>query len=400
MSTKSVTTGFLSALLACTGGAILVVQTADTAGLSRADLISWFSSVYVIGGLLNIFLTLKYKIPFAGAHSITAIAFIGTTAAGFSFPELAGAFVMSGVLILIAGITGIFAKALNLVPMPLIDALLSGLLLSYIIGIVPAVIELPVAGLLAGIGYFLIPRWTSTLPPTIWALLLGLLGVSLEYEFPSLPHAEILLPLPVVPEFTIAGLFSIAIPMSLLIMSNDLAVALTSLKSNQFDPPVNKTLTVSGLASIATGLFGGHAANVGGLMSALCGSPEAGSKEKRYWAALVSSGIIVCFGLSAWKVIEIIHIMPSLFITMMTGFSLLGLFHRGLRSAFSDKRLFVPVLLTFIVAALHVNFLGVSTPVWALVIGAVAMKYFTARLAYPKAKHSKLEGESPGNHEK
>lgn len=39
----------MSALLACTGGAILVVQAAEMAGLPRAELISWFAAVYIIG---------------------------------------------------------------------------------------------------------------------------------------------------------------------------------------------------------------------------------------------------------------------------------------------------------------------------------------------------------------
>ncbi|MCZ8511742.1 benzoate/H(+) symporter BenE family transporter [Paenibacillus filicis] len=374
METKSVTTGFMSALLACSAGAILVVQTAETAGLSKAELISWFSSVYVFGGVLNLFLTLKYKIPFAGAHSITAVAFISTVAAQFSFPELAGGFVMSGALILLAGSTGLFAKALNLIPKQLIDALLSGLILSYVIGIVPAVIHLPIAGLLSGIGYFLIPRMTRLLSPVMWALLFGLLGLGFEFDFPALIDTSFLLPLPIIPKFTIKGFISIAIPMSVLIMSNDLAVALASLKSHEFDPPVNRVLAATGVASMIAGLYGGHSANVGGMMSALCSSHEAGSKESRHWAALVSSGVVICYGLLAWKVIELIEIMPSFFVEMMTGFSLLGLFHSGLRSSFSNKGYLVPALLTFAIAAAHVNMLGISTPIWSLVVGMAAIR--------------------------
>ncbi|MGO4371089.1 benzoate/H(+) symporter BenE family transporter [Paenibacillus sp. MCAF20] len=118
MGAKTIMTGFMSALLACTGGAIMIVQAAHTAGLSKPELVSWFTSAYVIGGLLNLLLTLKYRIPFAGAHSITATAFLGTAAAGFSYSELAAAFVMSGILILAAGVSGIFSKVLNLIPWP------------------------------------------------------------------------------------------------------------------------------------------------------------------------------------------------------------------------------------------------------------------------------------------
>lgn len=374
MDTKTIMTGFMSALLACTGGAIMVVQAAQTAGLSKPELVSWFTSAYVIGGLLNLVLTLKYRIPFAGAHSITATAFLGTAAIGFSYPQLAGAFVMSGVLILLAGVSGLFSKVLDFIPKPLIDALLAGILLSYVIGIIPASFQFPYAGLLAGAGYFLVPRVSKRLPPVLWSLLLGLIGLSFEYQFPAIPHAEFIPPLSVIPHFTIEGLLSIAVPMSVLILSNDLAVALASLRSNQYKPPVNNVITASGFASIVAGLFGGSTANVGGLMSALCSSEEAGAKDQRYRAALISSLIVIGFGALSWRVIDMINALPSSFVTMMTGFSLLALFLAGWRNAFSDKMLRMPAIATFTIAALHIHLLGVSTPVWALFAGMVMMK--------------------------
>ncbi len=374
MGMKSVTTGIMSAFLACSGGAILIVQAAETAGLSKSELLSWFSSVFVIGGLLNFFLTLKYKLPFAGAHSITGIAFIGTIAGQYSFPVLSGGFILSGMLMLLAGSTGLFAKAIGLVPKPLIDALLAGLLVPYVIGIAPAAIELPLSGLLAGIGLLFMSKITKRVPPPMWAILLAAIGLGLEYDFPALPHSDYIPPHPVIPEFTLSGLFSIAIPLFLLVVSNDLAVALSSLKSHDFDPPVNKTLAASGISSMVAGLFGGHAANVGGMMSALCSSQEAGPKPTRRWAAIVSNGIVVCFGLLAWKVIDLIQILPPVFVSMITGISLLGLFGNVLRSAFSKRDFRYPAILTFVIAILHVNVLGISTPVWALICGIAVMQ--------------------------
>lgn len=381
MGTKSITAGFMSALLACTGGAIMIVQAAQAAGLTRTELVSWFTSAYVIGGLLNLGLTLKYRIPFAGAHSITATAFLGTTAIGFSFPQLAGAFILSGVLILLAGISGIFAKVMDIIPKLLIDALLAGVLLTYIVRMIPAATQLPYAGLLAAAGYFILPKFIKRLPPLIGAISLGLIGLLIQIRLPELPEAQFLTPIMVMPEFTLQGLLSIAIPMSLLILSNDLAVALAALRSNQFKPPVNKTLMASGLASIGTGLFGGNAANVGGLMSALCSSTEAGPQQKRYTAAIISSVIVIVFGLFSWRVIDMLDVLPAPFVVILTGFSLLGLFLRALSSAFSDKHLLVPALITFGIAALHLSMLGISTPVWALLAGMVMVKLQKKRAA-------------------
>ncbi|OBR63808.1 hypothetical protein A7K91_17860 [Paenibacillus oryzae] len=352
----------------------MIVQAAAAAGLSTKELVTWFTSVYVIGGLLNLLLTLMYKIPFAGAHSITAAAFLSTAAAGFSFPQLAGAFVMSGVIILFFGLTGIFSKLLFFLPKSLIDALLAGLLLSYIYGILPASIQLPYAGAFAGIGYFLVSRFLKRLPPILWAILLGLVGLGFDYTFPAVPHAAFIPPMLITPQFTWEGFIGLAIPMSVLILSNDLAVALAALKGNGFHPPVNKALTASGIASLAAGMFGGSTANVGGLMSALCSSEEAGPKASRYKAAIMSSLFVIAFGIMSWRVIDYIQALPRDFVAMMTGYSLLGLFLAGVKTIVADRSLRIPAIATFAVAAFHVQLLGVATPVWALLAGIILVK--------------------------
>ncbi|WP_214629010.1 benzoate/H(+) symporter BenE family transporter [Paenibacillus agaridevorans] len=366
-------TGCVSALLACTGGAIMIVQAAGAAGLGKAELISWFTSAYVAGGFLNILLTLRYKIPFAGAHSITATAFLGTAAVGMSYPQLAGAYVMSGLLLMLLGVTGWFGKFLSLLPKPLIDALLAGLLLTYVAAMVPATVELPIAGLLAGAGYFFGPRLIKSLPPALWALLLGGAGVWLQNGLPDLPSSTYIAPFIVVPVFSWDGLLSLAFPLALLILTNDLAVASTSLRSHDFRPPVNRMITGSGVASVVAGMFGGSSANVGGLMSALCSSPESGAHGERYKAALVSSLIVVGFGAAAWKVVDVIGALPEAFVVILTGFSLLGLFIRGVKNAFVDKEQRIPAFITFVIAVLHVHVLGIATPVWALLGGLAAM---------------------------
>lgn len=388
MNVKPISAGLMSAILACTGGAILVVQVAEIAGLSKHEMISWFSSVYVLGGLLNLLLTVKYRIPFAGAHSITAIAFLASVAGQISFAALTGGFIIAGALVLLTGWTGWFAKALKVVPKQIIDALLAGLLLHYIAGIVPAVVGLPVTGALALFGYFLFPKIIKNIPPGMAAFFFGTIGFSLEYSFPSITATDFMFPMPIMPEFTLEGLFSAALPIALLVLTNDCAVALTALKNQDYDPPVNKVLVSSGAMSMIAGLFGGHAAAVGGMMSALCSSPDAGPKKTRPWAAIVSNGIVICFGLAAWKVIDLIQALPPDYISMMTGFSLLGLFITGLRSVFSNPSTLLPGLITFIIAGTQIRWLGIATPVWALGGGMVTLQLIQ------RSKKQKQENES------
>lgn len=362
-------------MLACTGGAILLVQAADRAGMSDHELLSWFFAVYVAGGVLNTLLTLKYKMPFAGAHSITGIAYIGSVAAHYTLPELAGGFILSGVIMIAAGGTGIFGRALPLIPKPIIDSLLAGLLLSYVWGMIPSSVQLPLCGILAAVGYWLVPRYTRFLSPALWAMIMGFIGLLLQQRLPwaAVQGLPFELPALIIPEFSTAAIFSIAVPLSFIVMSNDLAVALTALKSHEYDPPVNRIISASGLASMAAGLFGGHAANVGGMMTALCSSPEAGNPSKRIGAAITSNGLVILFGLFASKLIGWIQILPAPFIALMTGIPLLGLFMKSVKSAVQQRSYIVPSTVTFVLAASHLNLFGISAPLWALLAGVVLL---------------------------
>jgi benzoate membrane transport protein len=374
LNMQNVFTGIMSALLACTGGAMLVINGAEIAGFNRSELISWMFAVYFIGGILNLMMTMIYKIPFGGAHSITAAAFLSTAVTHFSLNELAGSYIMSGVLIAVFGFSGLFNKVLEFIPKPLIDAMLAGLVLHYVVNIVPAIKESPFVGGMAVLGFFIVLIISKQIPPLFGVLIFGVLGLFIGYDFPVVPQAEFSLPQMVIPSFTVRGLFSISIPVAVLVLSNDIAVAVAALKKNGFNPSINKTLVFSGLGSSVAGFFGGHAVNVGGMMTALCSSEEAGPKENRFGAALVSGGLVTLFGVFAWKAIVIIKVLPSSFVTLITGFALMGVMLNSLQSAYTESSYRYSILFAFVIAIANVSFLGLSSPVWSLLVSGIVSK--------------------------
>ncbi len=364
----------MSALMACTGGAILVMNTGNLAGLSQPEMISWLSIIYFVGGSLNIGLSLRYKIPIAGAHSITAAAFLSTAAAPFSPQELAGSFMMAGGLIALLGFSGICKKILELIPKPLIDSMLAGLILNYAVQIVPAFKESPLVAGFAILGFFLVPKISKSIPPLLGVLVFGVLGLFLGYDFSMVSEAQFTLPHLIVPSFTAQGFFSLSIPVAVLILSNDIAVALAALKKNGFDPPINKAIAISGMGTTFVSLFGGHSANIGGMMTALCSSDEAGQKESRFWAAVISGTAVALFGIFAWKIIVILELLPVFFISLVTGFSLLGVLLGSLQSAFTATSYRYSILFAFVIAISNVSFLGISSAVWSLLVGGITAK--------------------------
>ncbi|MGI2294915.1 benzoate/H(+) symporter BenE family transporter [Paenibacillus sp. GXUN7292] len=374
MNAQNTSAGILSALMACTGGAMMVITAAQRLELTTAALVSWLFIVYVFGGGLNLWLTLHFKIPFAGAHSITAAAFLSTSAMQVSLPELVGSYLMAGAIIAVLGLTGIFNKLLELIPRPLIDAMLAGLILHYVVDIVPVFQQSPLVAGLAILGFFLTPRLSKALPPLLGVLVFGLIGLFIVYRFPEAVPIPFSLPQFVVPQFSAANLLSLALPLAILVISNDLAVALAALKKNGFDPPANKTIVASGIGTVMASFFGGQALNIGGMMTALCSSEEAGEKSQRYKAAIVSSVLVILFGLFSWKLIVLIQMLPGYFIALLTGFSLVGVLLGSLQSAFKETQFKYSVLFAFVISIANVSFFGISSAVWSLLIGALAAK--------------------------
>ena len=373
MNSKNIFTGIITAMLGCTGAAVLLIDAAKTAGASRPELISWVFAVYLLGGIMSITLTLMYKTPLIGAHSISGAAFLGTAAAGFTLPQLSGSFIMAGLFILVIGVTGIFTKFMELLPKTIVSAMLAGLVLNYVGKIVPAVKEMPFVGLLALTGFFIVPKISKKLPPAIGAMAFGLIGLLLWSPIGSLGNISFVAPQMVKPEFSLLGLISIAIPLGILILSNDLAVALAALKQNGFRPPVTLTLVISGLGTALAGLFGGHALAVGGMATALTSSDESGPKKHRYWAALVAGTAFGLFGIFAWFTTGVIQMLPAAFISLVAGFSLLGVFIASIQAAFSKSTYRFSTAFAFVIAASNITFLGISAPIWSLLLGAFAV---------------------------
>lgn len=368
---QQLATGMSSALMACTGGAILTIHSANHLGLNGRELLSWLFVAYAVAGLFNLILALRYKLPIAGAHSITTVAFLSTASIQLTLPQLTASFLMAGLIIAVLGLTGIFNVLFKHIPRSIIDAMLAGIIMQYILELIPSFKANPLVGLLALIGYFVAPRLFKAIPPIIGVIVFGLIGLLFSYTFPQVTPIAYELPLWITPEFTWQGLVSVAIPIAVLILSNDLAVSLASLTKQGYNPPINRIISYSGIASALGSFFMSHSINTGGMMTTVCSSDESGEHKQRYRAGVVSSVICIIFGIFAWKLVPYITSLPQYFIATIIGFSLLGVFLNSISSAFADTKNSFPVVFAFIISAANISFFSVSSALWSLIVGTI-----------------------------
>lgn len=372
---NNVSVGIVTGILGVTGPAALVSDAATLGNLTTSQVISWVFAVYFFGGLYSIVFPLVYKMPITGAHSISAAAFLAISMANFPFSDFVGAYIMSGVIIFILGITGIFNVLMKLIPTEIISAMLAGLVTNYVVAIIPSSLSMPIIGLMAFLGFLIVPRLVKSIPPILGALFFS--GIALFFLKPvemNVMEINFMLPQFQTPTFSIEAFFAITLPLVLLILSNDAAQGIGGLKSFGYDPPITKLISFSGVASILTGFFGGHCANLAGMMSSMCAGNLQDPKEKRYISSMISGVILLLFGIFSWVTVGVLEGLRPSFISLIAGFALTGVLVSSLKISFSNTGYHFSTLFTFIIALSNVQLFNVSSPVWSLIIGTILAK--------------------------
>lgn len=373
---KNMAAGIASGLLAITGPPVIILEAASKGNFTMTQTILWMFSVYVFGGIYSIVIPMYYRMPIVGAHSITGVAFLATVTTQFTYHQLIGAYIFSGLLMLMIGYLGVFSKLLEYVPKQIISVMLAGMITKYLVSFITSLHQLPLVGGLSLVSYVIFSKGHNRIPPMVAAIGTGFVLLVLTQPLNSVGLVSaFVLPTPQIPVFNLLSFLSVSVPLALLILSNDAAVGIGGLEQNEYHPPVNQVIAFSGMFSIITSFFGGQSANIAGMMTAICSDKEAGPKEKRYMGAVVSGVIILLFGLFAWKLVPLIQALPSAFVSILVGFALLGVFGNSLSVGFSKPTMKLSAAFTFVIAVSNITIYNISAPVWALVMGTFIARY-------------------------
>ncbi len=373
---KNMAAGMVAGIFIITGPTALILEASSNGNFTMEQTILWLFAVYVFGGLFGMILPLYYRIPIVGGHTLTGVAFLATMTTQFTFHELIGAYIVSAILMLLIGSLGLFSKLMNLVPKEIISAMLAGMITKYMVNFIISINQLLIVGVISLITFFIFSRWKTKIPPVIAAIIIGFIVLVLFYPMNSGEWTtEMIIPHIQSPAFNAVSFLSISIPLALLILSNDAAVAVGALKQNNYHAPVNRIISLSGVFSIVTSFFGGQSANIAGMATVICSDEEAGPKEKRYMGAVVTGFLLLLYGIFSWKLVPLIQALPKEFISIIVGFSLLAVFGNSLHQSFSKQSMKISATFAFIIALSNITILHVSAPVWSLVVGAFIARY-------------------------
>jgi benzoate membrane transport protein len=390
ISPQSIFMGLLAGFVGSASSFAVVLQGLTGVGASPEQAASGLMALSLSMGICAIVLSLKTRLPISIAWSTPGAALLATSGAiEGGFAVAVGAFIVCAVLIIISGVWKPLGRAVAGIPAPLANAMLAGVLLGLCLAPVKAVAFDPLLGLPIVIAWIVMGRFNRLL--AIPAALLAFVGVMVfGIEFPENALADlggaIAPPVEfVMPEFTLAGLVGIALPLFIVTMASQNIPGTAVLRANDYETPPGPLFTVTGIFSLLSAPFGGHAVNLAAITAALCAGKDAHpDPAKRYWAAVSGGVFYIVFGLLAGLVTAFISLAPGILIEAVAGLALIGAFAGSAVAAFKDEDGREAAAVTFIVTAAGLTFYGISGAFWGLLAGGLI--YFLTHLRNGKKK--------------
>lgn len=127
----SILAGFVAVLVGYASSAAIIWQAASAAGASQAQIAGWMTALGFGMGISTLALTLWYRMPVLTAWSTPGAALLATSLQGATPGEAVGIFIFANALIVLCGVTGLFARLMKIIPHTLAAAMLAGILLRF-----------------------------------------------------------------------------------------------------------------------------------------------------------------------------------------------------------------------------------------------------------------------------
>jgi benzoate membrane transport protein len=365
--------GVVCALVGFTSAFAVVLAGLRGVGASPGQAASGLLAVTVTMGAATILLAWRYRMPITVAWSTPGAALLATTGAvAGGWPAAVGAFVVSGVLLVLTGLWPALASLVQRIPAPIAQAMLAGVLLPLCIAPVTGLAAHPAAVAPVLVVWLVLlkvrPRWAV---PAAFLTALVVIGVSLvrSSSVPAVsdlvPHLEW-----TTPSLTVQALTGIALPLYIVTMASQNIPGVAVMSTYGYTVPWRPALTVTGAGSVLGAPFGGHAINLAAISAALAAGPDAGEDRSRRWIAGVSAGgVYLVLGVLSTGLTAVVLAAPDGVVQAVAGVALVGAFAAACAGAMADADARVPAAVTFIVAASGTTVAGIGSAFWALVVG-------------------------------
>ena len=237
-------------LFAASGPVAIILSVGARGGLSESDLASWIFAAFCLNSVISIAFTLRYRQPLVFLWSIPGAVLVGPALAHLTFPEVIGAFLATGVLMVLLGLSGWVRRAMDAVPMPIVMAMVAGVFLRFGIDLVLAFRDALWIALPMTAAFLIFKR----IPPLIAALVAGAVAIWLLGAFQPPAGALFAFASPnfYVPQFSWGAMVELVVPLAITVLAVQNAQGIAILATHGHAAPVNAITTACGAASCRT----------------------------------------------------------------------------------------------------------------------------------------------------
>lgn len=368
----TVLSGFVAVLVGYASSAAIIWQAALAAGATTGQIAGWMTALGIAMGVSTLALTLWYRAPILTAWSTPGAALLVTGLHGLTLPDAIGVFIVANALIVLCGVTGLFARLMQIIPHSLASAMLAGILLRF--GL-QAFNSLNNEVVLCGsmLMTWLIIKALAPRYAVIAAMLVGIAIAALKGDIvtDSVDLAPVL-PDYIAPHFSLAHSISIALPLFLVTMASQNAPGIATMKASGYALPVSPLIVFTGLLALLFSPFGVFSICIAAITAAICQSPEAHPDPQRRWLAAAAAGVFYLLaGVFGGSVTGLMAALPVSWIQMLAGLALLGTIGGSLYQALHNDAQRDAAIVTFLVTASGLTLLGIGSAFWGLVAGGV-----------------------------
>jgi benzoate membrane transport protein len=356
-----VTAGFVTILVGFSSSAAIVFQAARAAGASPGEVSSWIGSLGIGMGVTSIGLSLRYRAPIVTAWSTPLAAAVG-------------AFMLSAVLVVASGVSRMFERAISRIPLPLAQALLAGVLVRFGLGVFTAMRA--EFGLVCSMFVVYVvcrrvsPRYTMVAVLGVGVAIAGADGLLRVGAL----RLGVTSPRFVDPTFSLGTMVGVGIPLFIVTMASQNLPGVAVLRGAGYQTPVSPLITATGLTTLVLAPFGTFAINLAAITAAICTGPEAHEDpDRRYLASVAAGCFYLVIGIFGATVAGVFAAFPQALVAGVAGLALFPTIAGSLAGAMGGEPTREAALVTFLVTASGVAFVGVGSAFWGVVAGGVVL---------------------------
>ena len=418
---ENITNGFVAFLFAVTGPVAIMLLVGTKTSLSNQELSSWLFGAFAINSVISIFFSFWFRQPLVFMWSIPGIILIGSSIENYSFNEIVGTYLVTGMFLTFLGLTNILNWINKKIPIEIVMGMVAAIFLQFSLNWLYSLKETPLLSGSMTITYFIIyafPSLQRIMPPLLGSLIVGVLIIL------NSNHAEIfnnlslspIMPTIFKPEFNLNANIELVIPLAITVLFIQNGQGLAILKSAGHQTRIKPFTVACGIGSIINSFFGTVSSCLTGPVTGIITSDENNKNSLKvsdankllgqerveflvkkhgkenflealkdhkvktiikghYTSGIVFSLLCITFGIFSPFFTGFISSCPPGFMDSLGGIELLIVLKNTFIAAFSGS-FSLGALVSFLITMSDLVFLNIGSPFWGILGGLLIAKIY------------------------